>query len=94
MTPTRPNILYLHSHDTGRYVQPYGHAVPTPRIQALAKEGMLFRTAFCAASRACLLTGRYAQATGCSASPTGAGRCATTVTTSSTPCAGPATGRC
>ena len=23
-----PNILYLHSHDTGRYVQPYGSAVP------------------------------------------------------------------
>ena len=28
-----PNILYLHSHDTGRYVQPYGHAVPTPNLQ-------------------------------------------------------------
>jgi hypothetical protein len=22
----RPNILYLHSHDTGRYVEPDGHA--------------------------------------------------------------------
>ena len=29
----RPNILYLHSHDTGRYVQPYGHYVLTPNIQ-------------------------------------------------------------
>src|SRR4051794_382414 len=28
-----PNIVYLHSHDTGRYVQPYGHPVPTPNIQ-------------------------------------------------------------
>ena len=45
-----PNILYLHSHDTGRYVQPYGYAVPTPRIQGLAEQGMLFRQAFCAAS--------------------------------------------
>ena len=24
-----PNILYIHSHDTGRDVQPYGHAIPT-----------------------------------------------------------------
>jgi arylsulfatase A-like enzyme len=58
-----PNILYLHSHDTGRTVQPYGHAVPTPSIQRLAEEGMLFRQAFCAAptcspSRAALLTGQ------------------------------------
>ena len=31
-----PNILYLHSHDTGRYVQPYGHSIPTPNVQLLA----------------------------------------------------------
>src|SRR3954465_15718041 len=60
----RPNILYLHSHDTGRYIQPYGHQVPTPNIQRLADQGMLFREAFCAAptcsgSRACLLTGQW-----------------------------------
>ncbi len=60
--PGLPNILYLHSHDTGRYVQPYGHAVPTPNIQGLAEQGILFRNAFCAAptcspSRAALLTG-------------------------------------
>lgn len=59
---SRPNILYIHSHDTGRYVQPYGHAIPTPGIQRLAEEGVLFRQAFCAgptcsASRAALLTG-------------------------------------
>ena len=28
----RPNILYIHSHDTGRYIQPYGHNVPTPNM--------------------------------------------------------------
>src|SRR3954468_12640704 len=65
----RPNILYLHSHDTGRYVQPYGHKVPTPNIQRLADQGMLFHEAFCAApscsgSRACLLTGRWAHSNG------------------------------
>ena len=65
----RPNILYVHSHDTGRYVQPYGHAVPTPNIQRLAEQGVLFRKAFCAAptcspSRASLLTGQYAHSSG------------------------------
>ena len=64
-----PNILYLHSHDTGRYVQPYGHSVPTPNIQRLADQGLLFRQAFCAAptcsgSRACLLTGQWAHSNG------------------------------
>ncbi len=65
----RPNILYLHSHDTGRYVQPYGYPVPTPNIQHLADQGVLFRQAFCAApvcsgSRAALLTGQSTHATG------------------------------
>jgi N-sulfoglucosamine sulfohydrolase len=65
----RPNILYLHSHDTGRYVEPYGHAIPTPALMRLAREGVLFREAFCAAStcsasRACLLTGQYAHSNG------------------------------
>jgi N-sulfoglucosamine sulfohydrolase len=64
MSPPPPNILYLHSHDTGRYVQPYGQPVPTPNIQHLADQGVLFRRAFCATptcstSRACLLTGQY-----------------------------------
>lgn len=61
---SQPNIVYIHSHDTGRYVQPYGHAIPTPHIQHLAEDGVLFRQAFCAAptcspSRAALLTGQY-----------------------------------
>ncbi len=69
MPSERPNILYLHSHDTGRYVQPYGYAIPTPNIQRLAEEGVLFRQAFCASptcspSRACLLTGQYAHTNG------------------------------
>ena len=59
-----PNILYIHSHDTGRWVQPYGHQVLTPNIQLIADQGVLFRKAFCAApscsgSRASLLTGQY-----------------------------------
>ena len=67
--PDLPNILYVHSHDTGRWVRPYGYSVRTPNIQRLAEEGVLFRKAFCAAptcsgSRACLLTGQYAHSNG------------------------------
>jgi len=65
----RPNIVYIHSHDTGRYVQPYGHQIQTPNIQRLADQGLLFRQAHCAApscsgSRACLLTGQWAHVNG------------------------------
>lgn len=65
----RPNILYIHSHDTGRYIQPFGYALPTPRLQQLAEEGILFRQAFsaaptCSPSRACLLTGQFAHNNG------------------------------
>ncbi|MGD2175797.1 MAG: sulfatase-like hydrolase/transferase, partial [Candidatus Brocadiaceae bacterium] len=65
----RPNILYLHSHDTGRYVRPYGFGVPTPNIQRLAEQGVLFRRSFCtnptcSASRASLLTGRWPHCNG------------------------------
>ena len=45
----KPNIIYLHSHDSGRYLQPFGHAVPTPNLQRIASEGVLFRRAFSAA---------------------------------------------
>ena len=69
MSAERPNIVYMHSHDTGRYVQPYGYSIPTPNIQRLADQGLLFRKAFCAAptcsaSRACLLTGQYGHTNG------------------------------
>jgi N-sulfoglucosamine sulfohydrolase len=66
---TRPNILYLHSHDSGRYLQPYGYPVPAPNLQKLADEGVLFRRAFsaaptCSPSRAALLTGQCAHMNG------------------------------
>jgi arylsulfatase A-like enzyme len=64
-----PNILYLHCHDHGRYIQPYGYSVPTPNLARFAQEGVLFRQAFCAnptcsPSRAALLTGRYCHSNG------------------------------
>jgi len=63
------NILYLHAHDLGRFCEPYGHAIPSPNIQRLAEEGVLFRQAFCAApscspSRAALVTGRWPHCNG------------------------------
>jgi len=65
----RPNIIYIHSHNTGRYIQPYGHAVPAPHLQRLAGQGVLFRQAFCVAptcspSRAALETGQCPHSAG------------------------------
>lgn len=65
----KPNIVYIHSHDTGRYIQPYGAAVPTPNLQRFADESVLFRQAFCAnptcsPSRASLLSGQYPHSCG------------------------------
>ena len=64
-----PNVIFIHSHNTGRFVQPYGHAVPTPNMQRLAEEGVLFRQAFCTAptcspSRASFLSGMYPHSCG------------------------------
>lgn len=69
MSKSKPNILYLHCHDAGRFIQPHGHAIGTPHLQRLAEEGTFFRNAFCAnptcsPSRACLLTGTHPQSNG------------------------------
>lgn len=71
---TRPNILYImcddHSFQT---ISAYGSEVsklaPTPNIDRLASEGMLFDRAFVenslsAPSRACLMTGLYSHQNG------------------------------
>jgi len=64
-----PNIVFLHSHNTGRFIEPYGHAVPTPNLMKMAREGALFRRAFsaapsCSPSRAAFLTGQYPHCSG------------------------------
>jgi N-sulfoglucosamine sulfohydrolase len=56
------NVLYIHTHDSGQYLQPYGHNIPTPNLMELAQGGTLFRHAYCGGptcspSRAALLTG-------------------------------------
>lgn len=65
----RPNILYIMSDDHAAHaISAYGSRLaqiaPTPNIDRLAKEGVLFRNAFCtnsicSPSRACVLTGQY-----------------------------------
>ena len=63
------NVIYFHTHDMGRYIGAYGHSAPFPNMDRFCREGTLFRQAFCAAptcspSRASLLTGQSAHATG------------------------------
>jgi arylsulfatase A-like enzyme len=58
-----PNVVVVHTDDTGRYVGPYGYDVDTPALQTLADEGLLFRNMHCAGptcspSRAAFTTGR------------------------------------
>lgn len=65
----RPNILFIMSDDhTTQAIGAYGSRLaklnPTPTIDRLAKEGMVFENAYCTnsictPSRACILTGQY-----------------------------------
>lgn len=70
MTPTRDNVLLVHWHDLGRYLGAYGHPdVRSPRLDALAAEGILFTRAhatapLCSPSRGSLFTGRYPHSNG------------------------------
>ena len=63
------NIIYIHTHDSGRYISPYGHALPSPGLMRFAEEGTLFRQAYncgptCSPSRAALLTGMVPHSAG------------------------------
>lgn len=65
----KTNLIYIHSHDVGRYIQPFGYGIDTPNLQRLAESGMLFRNMHCAApscspSRAAMLTGLYPHCAG------------------------------
>ncbi len=65
----RPNLVYIHTHDSGRVFSPYGYKVPTAQMERFAQDATLFRNAFaaaptCSPSRAGLLTGRYPHETG------------------------------
>ncbi|QZE14053.1 sulfatase [Halosquirtibacter laminarini] len=70
----RPNILFIMSDDhtsqaIGAYQSRLAPLNPTPTIDRLAKEGILFKNAFCTnsictPSRACIMTGQYSQTNG------------------------------
>ncbi len=70
----RPNILFIMSDDHAAHaIGAYGGRLaaldPTPTLDRLAKEGMLFENAFCtnsicAPSRACVITGQYPHTNG------------------------------
>lgn len=56
------NIVYLHCHDAGRWLSPYGCPVRTPQLAAFARTALRFDEAHCAAptcspSRVAMLTG-------------------------------------
>jgi arylsulfatase A-like enzyme len=58
------NLVLIHTHDTGRWLSCHGAPSPSPNLERLAREGVLFRQAFCAApgcssSRAAMLTSTY-----------------------------------
>ncbi|MFB6097952.1 MAG: sulfatase [Salinibacter sp.] len=70
----RPNIVFIFSDDhavqaLGAYGGRLSHLNPTPQIDRLAEEGMLFRNAFvtnsiCAPSRATILSGQHSHLNG------------------------------
>ncbi|MBN2313453.1 MAG: sulfatase [Sedimentisphaerales bacterium] len=73
-TSKRPNILYIMSDDHAAHaISAYGSRLakvaPTPNIDRLANEGILFENCFCTnsicvPSRATILTGQYSQTNG------------------------------
>ncbi len=66
----RPNILFIISDQLNpRVLSCYGGPVPTPHIDRIAKEGVLFTdavcpTPFCSPTRASIITGLYPHAHG------------------------------
>jgi arylsulfatase A-like enzyme len=70
----KPNILFIMSDDhaaqaIGAYESHLARLNPTPILDKLAHEGILFTNCFvtnsiCTPSRACILTGQYSHTTG------------------------------
>ncbi|SEO89796.1 Arylsulfatase A [Amphibacillus marinus] len=65
----KKNIIYIHTHDSGKVLSPYGYNVPTQSLQDFTKEATIFREAYCVGptcspSRSGLLTGMYPHSNG------------------------------
>lgn len=63
------NVIYLHTHDSGRYIGPYGYQSLTPNLDLLGRDSVVFRQCYCAGptcspSRAALLTGQWPHCNG------------------------------
>lgn len=63
------NFIYVHTHDTGRFCEPYGIAADNPALMELAREGTVFRQMYstaptCSPSRAGMLTGMSPHSSG------------------------------
>lgn len=69
-----PNILFIMSDDhawqaVSAYDHPIGELAPTPQIDRIADEGMIFHNMFvansiCGPSRACIITGKFSHING------------------------------
>jgi len=58
----RPNIIIITPHDLGDFVGCYSTPVPTPNLDAIAAEGVIFQNHFstgtvCSPSRGSIITG-------------------------------------
>lgn len=66
----KPNILYIVSHDTGRFLGCYGRPIRfSPNLDRFAAGAIRFDRACCSApccgpSRVCAMTGKYSHVTG------------------------------
>lgn len=58
------NVVYIHTHDSGRFFSPYGAEVFTPNLEQFAADACVFTNAYCTSptcspSRSALVSGRY-----------------------------------
>lgn len=63
------NFIYIHTHDSGRYMQPYGIGTENPAFMRLARESFMFHQAHCTAptcscSRTGMLSGMAPHSSG------------------------------
>lgn len=63
------NVIYIHTHDSGKVLSPYGHDLDMPNLDAFAEKACLFDKCYCVSptcspSRAALLTGKYSHTNG------------------------------